>query len=147
MGGHAVLTGDNWSYRTTIPGGQLVLGPHVRGDNWSGGTAGPLTPLSEDQLSHRTSCPPGLVIPAPAVLRTRSSRTGCPPSGRRVPHGPFHSTRNLIYRRRACAERVTVVVSCVCVCVCACVRACVRVCVRVCVCMSVRTLYSGSTGN
>ena len=35
--------------------------------------------------------------------------------------------------RRACAERVTVVVSCVCVCVC------------VCVCMSVRTRYSGST--
>ena len=38
--------------------------------------------------------------------------------------------------RRACAERVTVVVSCVCVCVCACVRACV--CARVCVCACVR---------
>ena len=30
--------------RTTSPGGQLVLGPHVRGDSWSGGTRGPPTP-------------------------------------------------------------------------------------------------------
>ena len=37
--------------------------------------------------------------------------------------------------RRACAARVTVVVSCVCVCVC--VRAYVRACVRACVCVSV----------
>ena len=29
--------------RTTRPGGQLVLGPHVRGDSWSGGTRGPPT--------------------------------------------------------------------------------------------------------
>ena len=49
----------------------------------------------------------------------------------------------IVNPRRACAERVTVVVSCVCVCVCvcvcgcvrACVRACVRTCVRACVCV------------
>ena len=29
--------------RTTRPGGQLVLGPDVRGDIWSGGTRGPPT--------------------------------------------------------------------------------------------------------
>ena len=39
----------------------------------------------------------------------------------------------IINPRRACAERVTVVILCVCVCVC------------MCVCMSVRTRYSGST--
>ena len=30
---------------TTCLGGQLVLGPHVRGDSWSGGTRGPPTPF------------------------------------------------------------------------------------------------------
>ena len=30
--------------RTMCPGGQLVLGPHVQGDSWSGGTHGPPTP-------------------------------------------------------------------------------------------------------
>ena len=29
--------------RTMRPGGQLVLEPHVRGESWSGGTAGPPT--------------------------------------------------------------------------------------------------------
>ena len=29
--------------RTMRPGGQLVLGPDVRGDSWSGGTRGPPT--------------------------------------------------------------------------------------------------------
>ena len=59
----------------------------------------------------------------------------------------------IINPRRACAERVTVVVSCVCVCVCVCMCVCVCVCVCVClsvclsVCMSVRTRYSGSTRN
>ena len=45
----------------------------------------------------------------------------------------------IINPRRACAERVTVVVSCVCVCVCVCVCACVRACLSVClsVCMYV----------
>ena len=45
--------------------------------------------------------------------------------------------RIIINPRRACAERVTVVVSC----------GCVGVCLSVCmyVCMSVRTRYSGST--
>ena len=32
--------------RTTRPGGQLVLGLHVQGDSWSGGTRGPPTPCS-----------------------------------------------------------------------------------------------------
>ena len=32
--------------RTTHPGGQLVLGPCVWGDIWSGGTVGPPTPVS-----------------------------------------------------------------------------------------------------
>ena len=32
--------------RTTRPGGQLVLGLHVQGDSWSGGTCGPPTPCS-----------------------------------------------------------------------------------------------------
>ena len=47
----------------------------------------------------------------------------------------------IINRRHACAERVTVVVSCVCVCVRACVRAYVRLCVPACLpaCLSVRT--------
>ena len=45
----------------------------------------------------------------------------------------------VINPRRACAERVTVVVSCVCVSV------CLSVCLSV--CMSVRTRYSGSTRN
>ena len=31
--------------RTTCPGGQLVLGPHVRGNSCSGGTRGPPTPV------------------------------------------------------------------------------------------------------
>ena len=57
-----------------------------------------------------------------------------------------NSGRTIINPRRACAERVTVVVR-VCVCVCACVRACVRACVCLSVCMSVRTRYSGSTRN
>ena len=48
-------------------------------------------------------------------------------------HGP--SATAIINPRRACAARVTVVVSCVCVCVCVCVS----------VCMSVRTRYSCST--
>ena len=46
---------------------------------------------------------------------------------------------SLINPRRACAARVTVVVSCVCVCV------CLSVCMSV--CLSVRTRYSGSTRN
>ena len=37
-GGHPVLGLD-------VQGGQLVLGPRVRGDIWSGGTAGPPTPV------------------------------------------------------------------------------------------------------
>ena len=48
-GGHPVLrlrVRGTAGPRTTSPGGQLVLGPHVRGDSWSGGTAGPPTPLS-----------------------------------------------------------------------------------------------------
>ena len=48
------------------------------------------------------------------------------------------SNMNIINPRRACAARVTVVVSyVVCVCVRACVRACVRVCVFVVFCHSV----------
>ena len=39
---------------------------------------------------------------------------------------------SLINRRRACAERVTVVVSCVCVCVCVCLSVCLSVCLYVC---------------
>ena len=52
--------------------------------------------------------------------------------------GPRHCTDAFVINpRRACAERVTVVVSCV----------CLSVCMYVCmyVCMSVRTRYSGST--
>ena len=36
--------------------------------------------------------------------------------------------QTVINPRRACAERVTVVVSCVCVCVCVCVSVCMYVC-------------------
>ena len=39
------LRGRTSCPRTGCPPGQLVLGPAVRGDNWSGGTAGPPTPL------------------------------------------------------------------------------------------------------
>ena len=43
-GGHPVLglrVRKTACPRTTSPSGQLVLGPHVWEDSWSGGTAGP----------------------------------------------------------------------------------------------------------
>ena len=44
----------------------------------------------------------------------------------------FYSPWFVINPRRACAERVTVVVSCVFVCVCVCVSVCLSVCLYVC---------------
>ena len=37
------MSGGTASPRTTHPRGQLVLGQHVWGDSWSGGTCGPPT--------------------------------------------------------------------------------------------------------
>ena len=47
---------------------------------------------------------------------------------------PRQWREGLINPRRACAERVTVVVSCVCVCVCVCVCACACACPCPCPC-------------
>ena len=41
--------------RTMSPGGQLVLGPHVRGESWSRGTAGP--PTAHLELQYRRQNP------------------------------------------------------------------------------------------
>ena len=50
-GGDILSRQGTFGPRTTHPGGQLVLGPHVRGDSWSGGTRGP-----------RTTCPRGQLV-------------------------------------------------------------------------------------
>jgi len=48
MGGQHVLRGAHGP-KTSCPGGQLVLGPHVRGNNLKGRTSHPMTSGHEEK--------------------------------------------------------------------------------------------------